>query len=124
MRLPGVYRQPPAYGWVQKRPVDPQLARYWLGPMRSDPGVRRDLRKVLRGVSRRYTEMTACRLSDFARPTRIVWADTHRAFPISDGRKLAQLIPDATLTVVPDSYAHVPLDAPQPVADAINSLLA
>jgi pimeloyl-ACP methyl ester carboxylesterase len=122
MRLPGVYRQPPAYGLVQKYPVSPELARYWLSPMGSDAGVRRDLGKVLRGISKRYTRDAARRLPGFDKPTTLVWADTNKAFPISDGRKLAELIPKATLVPVPDSYAHVPLDAPQPVADAIIRL--
>jgi pimeloyl-ACP methyl ester carboxylesterase len=123
MRLPGTYKQPPAFGWVQKRPVPAELAKYWLSPMGSDAGARRDLGKVLRGIRRRYTLQAAEQLRGCKLPTRLVWADTSKVFPIADGRRLAAMLPDATLTTVPDSYAHVAIDQPRAVADAINGLL-
>lgn len=123
MAIPGMHRSPMAFGRVQKRPVDGRLARYWLTAAQANPGVRRDLYKVLRGVDRRHTRAAAEELRRFDRPTRLVWADTSKVFPISDGRRLAEMIPGATLTVVPDSYAHVAVDAPEPVARAINEMV-
>lgn len=118
MALPGMRRR--AYRSVQRRPVSTQLAEYWMTADQGNPGVRRDLAKVLRGMSRRHTLAAAEQLRDFDRPTRLVWGDTGNVFPLRDGERLAQMIPHATLTVVPDSYAHVPIDAPHAVAVAIN----
>ena len=124
MAIPGMHRQPTAYGRVQKRPVPGELARYWLTAAQGSAGVRRDLHKVLRGVSRRHTKAAAEELRSFDRPVRLVWADTRKVFPVTDGQRLAMMIPKATLTVVPDSYAHLAVDAPHAVAAAINDTVA
>ncbi|GAA4681491.1 alpha/beta fold hydrolase [Phytohabitans rumicis] len=123
-KLPGAHKQPLVFGRVQKRPVPAELARYWRQPFLTDRAVRRDVVKVLRGVDRRHTNAAAKRLPAFDRPVRLVWGDTGRVFPIADGRKLAAMIPTATLTVVPDSYAHVAIDAPDVMASEINDMLS
>lgn len=42
-----------ACGRLTRRPLEHALLDAWLEPMRRDPGVRRDLAKVLRGIRRR-----------------------------------------------------------------------
>ncbi len=120
LAIPAMRRR--AYRSLQKRHVAAELAEYWMTADRGNGQVRRDLAKVLRGMSRRHTLAAAEELRDFDRPTRLVWAYTGKVFPLNDGRRLAQMIPNATLTVVPDSYAHVPIDAPRAVAAAINEM--
>jgi pimeloyl-ACP methyl ester carboxylesterase len=122
MAIPGVRRL--GYKRVQRQPVPRELADYWLTADYGNAGVRRDLAKVLRGVRRHYTQAAAEQLRDFDRPVRLVWADTRKIFPVTDGHRLAQMIPHARLTVVPNSYAHVAVDAPQAVAAAINDTVA
>jgi len=117
MAIPGMRQQ--SFARVQKRPVPAELATWWLTADHGSAGVRRDLHKVLRGVSRRHTLAAAKALRSFDRPTRLVWADTRKVFPLTDAHRLAKLIPGATLTVVPDAYAHLATDAPDAVAAAI-----
>lgn len=122
MAIPGMRRQ--AYNRVQRRPVPGELARYWLTADHGNAGVRRDLTKVLRGVRHRYTQAAAEQLRSFDRPVRLVWADTRKVFPVADAHRLAQMIPHARLTVVPNSYVHVAVDDPRAVSAAINETVA
>lgn len=112
---------PFAYGWLAKHPVEPELWQSFLGPAQRDPGVRRDLGKVLRGVSSRHTKQTARELREFKRPTLFPWADTNRVFPVAHAHRLAAAMPDARVRPIADSYALVPLDQPERLAQEIRS---
>jgi pimeloyl-ACP methyl ester carboxylesterase len=97
----------------------PELYLSWLEPLRKDRGVRRDLKKVLRGIRPRYTLEAAELLPGFRKPALIVWADKDRFFPHEHGERLAQLLPDARLETVADSRTFIPFDQPQKLAGLI-----
>jgi pimeloyl-ACP methyl ester carboxylesterase len=46
----------------------------------------------------------------------VVWAAEDRVMPPEHGRRLAQLLPDATHVEIADSYTLVPLDQPAELA--------
>ena len=97
----------------------PELYVSWLEPARRDRGVRRDLRKVLRGIRPRYTLEAAEKLPRFDRPTLIAWADRDRFFPREHADRLAALLPDAQLEIIENSRTFVSLDQPSRLADLV-----
>jgi pimeloyl-ACP methyl ester carboxylesterase len=119
MRLGFVRRAPFAYGWLSKRPVPADVLDAWVAPIVNDPGVRRDARKLLRGISKRYTLEAAERLRDFEKPTLIAWAPEDRFFKLRNGERLANAIPDARLVRIEDSLTFVSEDQPQRLAATI-----
>jgi pimeloyl-ACP methyl ester carboxylesterase len=121
LRVPALRRLPLAYGWLAKRRIPADVTRNWVRPCQTDKGVRRDTARVLASVSSRYTNDAAKRLPDFDRPVLFAWAPEDRFFPLSDARRLAELLPDARIEEVPDSWTFVPEDQPAVLARLVES---
>jgi pimeloyl-ACP methyl ester carboxylesterase len=102
------------------KPIPDELLKAWLAPLR-DRRVRRDLVKVLRGISSEHTLAAAERLRSFDRPALIVWGMRDAFFPFSDAERLAGLFPNARLERVENARTFVQLDAPERVADLIGA---
>ncbi|MGP4024655.1 alpha/beta fold hydrolase [Actinomadura sp. 3N407] len=113
-------RLPVTFGWLSRRPVPDEVMDSYLRPARDDGGVRRDLRRFLVGVHRRYTLAAAEEFGSFDRPVLLAWAENDRLFPMSLARRLADLFPDARLVPVADSATFVPEDQPAVLAGLIN----
>ena len=63
----------------------------------------------------------ACeRLRSFDRPALIVWTPEDRVQRPEHGRRLAELLPDARLVEIRDSYTLIMRDQPQAFAEAIR----
>jgi pimeloyl-ACP methyl ester carboxylesterase len=114
-------RLPITFGWVAKHPIDRDATSSYLEPVRRDAGVRRDVRKVLRGISNRYTLAAAEKLPRFDRPALVVWHAGGRVFPVDHGRRLAAALPQGRLEVIEDSYGFIPEDQPERLAQLIAS---
>jgi pimeloyl-ACP methyl ester carboxylesterase len=124
MRARAMRPSPAAYGLLTKRRLPDDLLARWIEPALRDPAVRRDMVKVLRGVSNRYTLDAAERLRRFDKPVLIAWAPEDKFFKLSNARRLAAEIPDARLELIADSLTFAPLDQPQAVADLIAEFAA
>ena len=120
MRIKPVRRLPIAFGWLTKR-GDAVTAR-WVKQLLGQPQVRGDTVRVLRAISADRTLMTEAAkcLPGFDRPALVAWAQQDRVMPPEHGRRLAELLPKATLVEVPDSYTLLPLDQPAALAAAIR----
>jgi pimeloyl-ACP methyl ester carboxylesterase len=123
MRLKPVRRLPIAFGWLTKR-GDAATAR-WMRPILRQPQIRRDTVRVLRAISADRTLMTEAAkcLPAFDRPALVAWAEQDRVMPPEHGRRLASLLPKATLVQIPDSYSLLPLDQPAAFANAIREFI-
>lgn len=119
MRAPALWRSPVGLGLLTRRPLDAALVRRWFQPLRDDPGVRRDLAKVLRAISTRHTLAGAEKLRGFQRPALIAWAADERVFDPVDARRLAADLPDARLEWIEGARTFVPLDQPARTAELI-----
>jgi pimeloyl-ACP methyl ester carboxylesterase len=97
----------------------PDLYVSWLEPARKDRGVRRDLRKVFRGIRPRYTLEAAELLPGFHKPALIAWADKDRFFPREHAERLAQLLPDSRLEIIERSRTFIPFDQPSRLAELV-----
>ena len=120
MRLRPLRRLPLAFGWLTKR-GDAATAR-WVRPVIRQPEIRRDAVRVLRAVmaDTRVLIDVAQRLPRFDRPALVVWASQDRVMPPEHGRRLADLLPQARLIEVDDSYTLIPLDQPTRFAQIIR----
>jgi pimeloyl-ACP methyl ester carboxylesterase len=120
LRLRPVRRLPIAFGWLTKR-GDATTAG-WLRPILTQSAIRRDAVRALRAVRAEPDLMvkTAECLPTFAKPAMVVWAEEDRVMPPEHGRRLVQMLPDAQLVEVPDSYTLIPLDQPRLLANALR----
>jgi len=120
LRLRPLRRLPLALGWMSKRPLPDELVDRWLVPVQTQRGVRRDLRKYA-ASARRGQMLEVCeRLRSFDRPALVVWTPEDRVQRPEHGRRLAELLPDARLVEVPDSYTLIMRDQPLAFAEAIR----
>jgi pimeloyl-ACP methyl ester carboxylesterase len=124
MRFAPIRRLPIAFGWLTKQPPDKDAYDSFLTPARTSRGVRRDSAKVLRAIRRRYTIHGDAALARFERPTLIAWASEDRVFPYRHAEALAEILPNAELVSIADSYTYIPEDQPLVLARHIDELLA
>jgi pimeloyl-ACP methyl ester carboxylesterase len=121
LRLRAVRRLPIAFGWLTKR-GDATTAR-WIRPVLGSLAIRRDTVRMLRAIDGRAVAEATAALASFHRPALVVWAAEDRVMPPEHGRRLAELLPDARLVEVADSYTLVPLDQPTELAAAVRSFV-
>jgi pimeloyl-ACP methyl ester carboxylesterase len=120
MRLRALRRSPLGFGWMAKRPLPDELVERWLRPLQTQRGIRRDLRKYASSARRRQMVEVCERLAAFDRPALVVWTPEDRVQRPEHGRRLAQLLPDARLVEIADSYTLIMRDQPKAFADAIR----
>jgi pimeloyl-ACP methyl ester carboxylesterase len=118
-----VRRSPLVFGWVTKRPFEPEIEDSYLERILDDPDIQRDARKALRGLSARHTLAAAQRLPQFDRPALVVWAPEDRFFPVAHAHRLAELLPDARLELVDDCYTFMGEDQPERLAELIADFI-
>jgi pimeloyl-ACP methyl ester carboxylesterase len=119
-----VQRLPTAYGFVTSKAMPPDIMRSFTDPVRHNPGVRRDFRRMLRAVDTKYTFAAAAELTGFDKPALVLWADNDKIFPRDHGRRLAQLLPQGRFELIADSRTFIPEDQPDRLVNAIEEFLA
>jgi pimeloyl-ACP methyl ester carboxylesterase len=124
VRFKFVQRLPTAYGWVTQRPIDPTIMRSYTDPVRTNPGVRHDLARLLRAVDIRYTFEAAEGLRGFDRPALVLWAEGDKIFPRDHGRRLAELLPQGRFDTIADSRTFIPEEQPERLADIVREFAA
>lgn len=102
---------------------DPRILESYGGQAKH-AGIRRDVAKVLKNVRSRYTQRAAEKLPNLEAPALLVWATKDPFFPNEHAHQLADLIPDARVVELDDSYAFVSEDQPERTADAIGEFMA
>lgn len=123
MRLRPVRRLPIAFGWLTKR-GDATTAG-WMKPVLQQREIRRDAVRMLRALARQPYVLveTARGLPSFERPALVVCAGEDKIMPHDHGRQLSELLPDAQLVEIVDSYSLLPLDQPGRFAGAIREFV-
>jgi len=123
MRLGPVRRSPVGLGWMAKRPLPDELVDRWLRPLQSQRGVRRDLVTYARSARRRQMVEVCERLPAFERPALVVWTPEDRVQRPEHGRRLAELLPDARLVEIGDSYTLIMRDQPEAFSRAVREFV-
>lgn len=123
VRFRWVQRTPFAYGWTTREAMPDDVMRSFTTPVRTVPGVRRDLRRLLLAVDKRYTFEAAEALPSFDKPALVVWGDQDKLFPREHGERLASLLPQGRFELMPDSRGFVPMEQPAALAERIVEFL-
>src|SRR5262249_49344844 len=87
--------------------IPAQLVASWMAPSLSDPGVKRDAKKVTVGMDKRYTLEAAEKLGSSQLPLLLAWAPGDRFFPISYAERLQREAPNARLIEIPGAKTFV-----------------
>jgi pimeloyl-ACP methyl ester carboxylesterase len=123
LRIRPLRRLPIALGWMSKRALPDALIDGWLqGPLR-ERGVRRDLGRYARAARRRDMLAVCERLRNFTKPALVVWTPEDRVQRPEHGRRLVELMPNARLVEIADSYTLIMRDQPQAFARAIREFV-
>ncbi len=123
MRVGVLRRSPIGFGWMAKHPLGDELLDRWFVPMQTQRGVRRDFRRYVTGGHRREMVEFCERLRDFERPTLVVWTPEDKVQRPEHGRRFAELLPDARLVEIADSYTLIMRDQPVAFARAIREFV-
>ena len=124
MRLKALQRSPLAYGWATHEPIEPRIVDSYLAGLRTNPGIRRDFAALLRQADPRDCVKASESVRTFARPALVVWAADDRFFPISHGRRLAELLPQGRFELVERSRTFIPEDNPTRLVTLAREFLA
>jgi len=123
MRMRWLRSSPIGFGWLSKRPLPNQVYDEWLAPIQHDAAIRRDLAKYVKGARKRDMLAVCERLRTFDRPALVVWTPEDRIQKPDHGRRLAELMPNARLLEIEDSYTLIMRDQPAAFADAIRGFV-
>ena len=123
MRIERLRYLPFVYGKLVKRRMPKEITDAYLQPMHRYP-IRRDLARAIRAVRKRYLVEASNALANFDKPTLLVWPPDDPAFPFEDAKRLAALIPNATLVEIEDSRGFVQEDQPKRTASEIAAFVS
>jgi pimeloyl-ACP methyl ester carboxylesterase len=118
-----IQRLPTAYGYATSKPMPPEIMQSFTLPMRRNPGIRRDIGRMLRAVDNRYTFQAAERLPAFDRPALVLWAEDDKIFPREHGERLAALLPRGQFETIANCRTFIPEEQPEELANRIRAWL-
>jgi pimeloyl-ACP methyl ester carboxylesterase len=95
------------------------LVAEWVAPALTNRGVRSDLRRFTASLNRETTLRAAERLPQFTKPALIAWSADDAFFPLEDGRRLAEALPNSRLEVIENARTFSMIDQPDRLASLI-----
>jgi pimeloyl-ACP methyl ester carboxylesterase len=107
-----------AYGALAHADID-GLVVEWLRPALGDKRIREDLRRFTASLKRESTLRAAERLPQFTKPALVAWSADDAFFPLGDGRRLADALPDARFEVIERARTFSMIDQPDVLADLV-----
>jgi pimeloyl-ACP methyl ester carboxylesterase len=112
-----------AYGPLAHADLE-QLSAEWIAPALSDPAVAEDLRRLTASMKQQVTLDAAARLETFTKPALVAWSDEDAFFPVEDGRRLADVLPNARFELIERARTFSMIDQPDSLAELIERFLA
>ena len=119
MRLRAPRRLPFAFGWLVKRPIDREAEDSYVLAGMAVPGVAEDVKRVIKGLDKRYTNEAADRLGEFTKPALVAWSREDRFFKPAHGEQLARDLGNARLEWIDDARTFASEDQPGRLAELI-----
>ncbi len=101
------------YRLLAHAPLEPQVGEGYFRGFIQHRAVRHDARKVVVGVSNRYTVDAARHFPEFGKPVLIAWGQDDRNFRPHLGERLAQAFPYSRLEPINNSKTLVSEDQPE-----------
>ena len=123
MRLKSFRNGPLAFGHLAKHGLDQEILESWCRSGIKSGAIRRDIAKFLKELKPEHTLSAATKLKRFDRPALIAWAPGDKLFPFHYAERLAADLPNARLVQIPDSWAFIPEDQPEKLAEAIKTFM-
>jgi pimeloyl-ACP methyl ester carboxylesterase len=123
VRVAAIRNSPLGFGRLSKRGIPNELAAEAMKPYFSNRAIRRDMEKVVRGVSNKDTLAAAERLRDFDRPALLAWAPEDKFFKMELAHGLMERLPQGRLELIDDSWTFVPIDQPERLAALIREFV-
>ena len=123
-RLPALQFSPIGFGPLVSRRIEPRIVESFLVSARTNPAIRGDLGKLLRGIDSRFTLEAGEQLSAFRAPTLVLWGGDDAIFPREHGKRLAETVKNGRFQVIEGARCFIPEDQPHALADAIVQFLA
>jgi pimeloyl-ACP methyl ester carboxylesterase len=123
LRIKAVRHSRLGFGDVSKVGVPDELMVAALEPYFTNRGIRRDVEKFVRAVSKKDTLAAAERLRDFDRPVLLAWAREDKFFPVKLAERLMERLPNARLELIDDSYTFVPIDQPERLSELVRDFV-
>jgi pimeloyl-ACP methyl ester carboxylesterase len=105
-------------------PMPRQQLNRWLGAPAANPGVKRDLGKVLKGITTKETMRAIDALRRSAPPTLLVWGRRDVFFKARYAQRLAKDIPGSRLEWIENARTFTPYDTPAELARHIREFSA
>jgi len=114
---------PTAYGWLTHGDLPHDLIDQWVAAYFADRGVRSDLRRLTAALGNdAFMNQIATELVTFSRPALLAWAADDKFFPAEHARRLAAILPDARVELIPGSRNWVMRAQPERTAQLIGEL--
>ena len=110
-------------GALSHRGIGPDELSAAFQPLMQLPGIRRDMTRFLRSVSKRHTLQAARAFPSFQKSVLLVWGKDDIFFSAQLATRLQQAFPNATLKFVPGSRAFIQLDQPEIFAQQITEFV-
>lgn len=107
------------YRMLTADPIPDRQLKAWLGPTGSNPGIRRDVNKVIGGLEKNQAIDAAEKLRGFEKPVLFAWGESDRFFKPELAERLAAMIPNSRIEKVEGGRTFVALDDPEKVSNLI-----
>ena len=107
-----------AYAKLAHRDID-HLVREWVKPGLRDAAVAEDLRRLTKSLNQQTSLDAGARLHEFTKPALIAWSADDLFFPLADGKRLAQELPNARFELIDGARTYSMIDQPDRLADLI-----
>ena len=111
---------PVIFGALSKQRVPEDLFGTWIGPLRHNPKVRRDLTKYLRTVPKPHQLLAwADQQRSFAGPVLIIWAREDKLMPPPTPNDSPTTSATPNSSGSNDTRALIPIDQPQTLTERV-----
>ncbi|HEX7278318.1 MAG TPA: alpha/beta hydrolase [Solirubrobacterales bacterium] len=125
LRVRPMRRLPLMFGWMTKRKVPAEVMDTWFEPMQKQRAIRRDFRKYANTLpSKAQLLEIAEGVRGFDRPALVIWAKEDKLMPPEHAHRLVEMLPDARLVEVEDSYTLIPQDQPELMAKLLREFIS
>ena len=109
------------FGALAHADID-ELVAEWVEPALTNRKIRNDLRRLTVSLNPETTTWAAARLPRFTKPALVAWSADDAFFPLEDGQRLDQALPNSRLEVIENARTFSMIDQPDRLAEAIADL--
>ncbi len=106
------------FGALSHNDID-HLVAEWVKPGLRDAAIAEDLRHLTKSLHQQLTLDAGARLDEFAKPALVAWSADDLFFPVEDGRRLADALPNARFELVEGARTFSMIDQPGRLADLV-----